>query len=210
LFDSSLELIQNLQGNGKKVICYFSAGSYEDFRSDADQFDPAHIGQPLDGFANERWLDIRATAVRDIMKARLDLAQQKGCDAVEPDNVDGYINTNGLNLNYDDQIEYNLFLAREAHARGLSIGLKNDLYQIHELVNHFDFAVNEQCFEFGDCNYLLPFVNQGKAVFNVEYDPRFIDNNGIIEELCHDADSLHFSTLVLPYQLDDSFRYSCN
>ena len=30
LFDSSLELIQRLQTSGKKVICYFSAGSYED------------------------------------------------------------------------------------------------------------------------------------------------------------------------------------
>lgn len=209
LFNSSLELIQNLQGNGRKVICYFSAGSFEDYREDADLFDPAHIGQPLDGFADERWLDIRSTAVRDMMKARLDLAQQKGCDAVEPDNVDGYDNNTGFNLSYDDQIDYNIFLANEAHARGMSIGLKNDLYQVHELVDYFDFAINEQCFEFSVCNYLLPFVNQGKAVFNVEYDPRFITNNASADALCHDADSLHFSTLVLPYQLDDSFRFSC-
>jgi len=209
LFDSSPELIQNLQADGKKVICYFSAGSFENFRDDADQFDVAYIGQPLDGFADERWLDIRATQVRDIMIARLDLAEQKGCDGVEPDNVDGYINNNGLNLSYDDQIDFNLFLSREAHARGLSIGLKNDLYQIHDLVNHFDFAVNEQCFEFFDCGYLLPFVNQGKAVFHVEYDPIFIADDVTANLFCQDADNLNFSTLVLPFDLDDSFRFSC-
>jgi endo-alpha-1,4-polygalactosaminidase (GH114 family) len=34
LFDTPSKTIQQLQAEGHKVICYFSAGSYEDWRSD--------------------------------------------------------------------------------------------------------------------------------------------------------------------------------
>ena len=36
-------------------------------------------------------------------------------------------------------------LAELAHERSLTIGLKNDLDQIDDLVDDFDFAVNESC-----------------------------------------------------------------
>ena len=40
---------------------------------------------------------------------------------------------------------YNRWLADQAHRRGLSVGLKNDLGQIPELLSQFDWAINEQC-----------------------------------------------------------------
>ena len=52
---------------------------------------------------------------------------------MEPDNVDAYSNQTGRALSYDDQRRYNLFLAREAHERGLAIGLKNNLAQVKDL-----------------------------------------------------------------------------
>lgn len=209
LFDSSPDLIQQLQADGKKVICYFSAGSFEDWRQDANQFDVADIGQTLAGFADERWLDIRSADVRDIMQSRLDLAVQKGCDGVEPDNVDGYINNTGFNLSFDDQLAFNRFLANEAHIRELSVGLKNNVDQINELVDYFDFTVNEECYEFLDCDLLAPFIHQGKAVLHVEYNLDFIADQPTADAFCSDAASLQFSTLVLPIDLDDSFRFSC-
>ena len=57
----------------------------------------------------------------------------------------------------------------QAHARGLSIGLKNDLDQIKTLQSKFDWALNEQCNEYKECATLKPFVTAGKAVFGVEY-----------------------------------------
>jgi len=45
------------------------------------------------------------------MRSRLDLAKSKGCDAVEPDNMDGYTNSTGFNLTYRDQLKYNIFIA---------------------------------------------------------------------------------------------------
>lgn len=49
------------------------------------------------------------------------------------------------------------------------MGLKNDLDQVLDLVDDFDWTLNEQCFEFNECDQLLPFVAAGKAVFGVEY-----------------------------------------
>ena len=103
------------------------------------------------------------------MQARLDLAVSKGCDGVEPDNVDSYANTNGLGLTAADQLDFNRFVAAEAHARGLSVGLKNDLAQVKSLQPAYDWALNEQCSQYGECSSLTPFVTAGKAVFGVEY-----------------------------------------
>ena len=81
-----------------------------------------------------------------------------------------YSNATGFPLSGDDQLAFNRFLARSAHARGLSIALKNDLEQVPALEPEFDFAINEQCFEYGECDRLQPFVRAGKAVFVAEYD----------------------------------------
>ncbi len=209
LFDSSKSLINQLQNSGKKVICYFSGGSYENWRADANQFSESDLGKALDGWQGERWLDIRSSNVKKIMQARLDFAKQKGCDGVEPDNMDGYTNDNGVGLTANDQLDFNRFIATQAHTRSLSVGLKNSLDQINELVNNFDFAVNEQCHEYNECDALMPFINQGKAVFNVEYKESYVNDKASREALCLDAKNRKFTTLVLPLSLDDSFRLSC-
>jgi hypothetical protein len=169
LFDVPADTIAELHAAGRRVICYLSAGSHESWRPDADRFPQEVLGREMDGW-NERWLDIRRIdLLGPILRARLDVAVAKGCDAVEPDNVDGYMNETGFPLTAADQLRYNLWLADEAHARGLAIGLKNDLEQIPELVEHFDFAVNEECYRWGECARLRPFVEAGKAVFGAEY-----------------------------------------
>lgn len=107
--------------------------------------------------AGERWLDIRRTAVlRPLMARRMDMCRDKGFDAVEPDLMDGYLNRTGFPLTARHQLAYNRMLAELAHERGLAVGLKNDLPQIPELVGSFDFAVNEECAEFGECAALTP------------------------------------------------------
>jgi hypothetical protein len=107
---------------------------------------------------------------------------------MEPDNVDGYANDSGFSLTYQDQIQYNSFIADEAHARGLSVGLKNDLDQISDLLPSFDWALDEQCFQYSECKKLLPFIEAGKAVFEVEYSlpPT---------KFCPEANSLNFNSM---------------
>ncbi len=202
LFDVPAATIAQLHTDGRVVICYFSAGSWEDWRPDAGDFPPAVIGNPLEGWPGEKWLDIRQIdALAPIMRARLDLAVQKGCDGVEPDNVDGYINDTGFPLTYADQLNYNRFLAAEAHARGLSVGLKNDLGQIPDLVADFDWALNEECFTYQECDRLLPFIQAGKAVFGVEYDLNPAD-------FCPQANAMDFDFLKKHWNLD-AWRVAC-
>lgn len=209
LYDTPEASLRSLQASGRRVVCYFSAGSYEDWRSDKDRFQASDLGKPLDGWPGERWLDVRSENVRAIMRARLDLAKSKGCDGVDPDNVDGYANDTGLPLSGADQLDYNRFLAREAHQRGLAVGLKNDLDQIPELVSDFDFSVNEQCHEYEECHTLTPFVAAGKPVFNIEYDEELVSSSKARAALCDDSAELGLQTLILPLELDGSFRHAC-
>lgn len=210
LFDSNRTVIESLKNDGKKVICYFSAGSYENWREDKEDFPTSSLGSVLDGWEDEQWLDISNEALAPIMQARLDLAKTKGCDGVEPDNMDGYTNETGFNLSAENQLAYNKFIANEAHKRGLSVGLKNDLEQIITLEPYYDFSVNEQCHEYNECGEMQAFIDANKPVFNAEYKLDYVkNNNSERDNMCEDAISLQFKTLVLPLDLDASFRYSC-
>jgi hypothetical protein len=96
LFTNSNDTIRLLHGLGKRVICYFSGGSYEPYRPDSSLFRSQDLGKALDGWGDEKWIDIRSDNVRDIMAKRIKLAKDKGCDAVDPDNVDGYVGLNKM------------------------------------------------------------------------------------------------------------------
>ncbi|MCL2345766.1 MAG: endo alpha-1,4 polygalactosaminidase [Desulfobulbus sp.] len=209
MFDTPAATIAALKAQGKHVVCYFSAGSGEDWRPDFSKFKTQDLGKPLQGWAGENWLDTRSANVRAIMSARMDLAKSKGCDGVDTDNVDGYTNDTGLPLSAATQLDYNRFLASEAHARGLAIGLKNNVEQVAQLASDFDFATNESCFRYKECAAYAAFTKQGKPVFQVEYESKYKD---IVARtaLCTSARSQNLRTLVLPQALDDSFRYSCD
>ncbi len=160
----------DLHARGVFVMCYFSAGTWEAWRPDAALFPFEVLGKELADWPDERWLDVRRLdLLQPLMTQRLELARQKGCDGVDPDNVDGYLNATGFPLTAEDQLAYNRWLAEAAHARGLSIGLKNDLEQIPDLLPWFDWALNESCFFYDECELLLPFVEAGKPVFVIEY-----------------------------------------
>ena len=81
------------------------------------------------GPANAGSTSAGSTARPDPRAAAGPAARAEGFDGVEADNVDGYANDSGFPLTAADQLRFNRFLARAAHARGLSIGLKNDLGQ---------------------------------------------------------------------------------
>ena len=208
LFEAPQETIDALHAAGRAVICYFSAGSREDWRPDAAEFPTEDVGSALDGWPGESWIDVTSDAIRAIMTARLDLAAGKGCDGVEPDNVDGYANDNGLGLTAADQLDYDAFLADEAHARGLSVGLKNDLDQVGDLEPLFDWALNEECLSYDECDLLAPFLAAGKAVFHVEYVDAEADGPAKIDEICGDPAIAGFSTLVKTWDLN-AFRLAC-
>lgn len=200
LFDAPQADIDALHARGIKVICYFSAGSYEDWRSDAGQFPVEARGAPLKGWPGEWWIDVMNTEVRAILAARMDHAVTRGCDGVEPDNVDGYANRNGLGLTATEQLDFNRFLADEAHRRGLSVGLKNDLDQLDDLVDWFDWALNEECAAYDECDRLAVFTEgAGRAVFHAEYVDRFAQAEARADAVCGTGPQL--STLIKTWDL---------
>jgi hypothetical protein len=167
--DTPTRVVGRLRRRGGYAICYFSAGTYEQWRRDRARFPRSALGKP-NGWPGERWLDIRRLgALAPIMRARLEVCRAKGFDAVEADNVDGYSNDTGFAISAREQLRYNRWLARTAHRRGLAIGLKNDLEQAPALVGAFDFAVVEECIERAECAMTGAFTRRGKPVFDVEY-----------------------------------------
>lgn len=202
LFGTSKATIDQLHAKGTKVICYFSGGSSETYRPDFDSFPSSVLGTTLGGYPDERWLDVRQIAILGpIMTARMDLAKQKGCDAVDSDNMDGYTNNSGFAISYAQQLAYNKFIADEAHKRGMSIGLKNDLLQIKDLADTYDFAINEQCLEYSECSYMKPFIDRNKAVFAISY-------SGSKSSVCSQTNPLDFDMLLKNFSLD-SYRVAC-
>lgn len=203
LFDNDEAVVRALHSAGRKVVCYMNAGGWEEWRPDAPNFPDDVIGANLDDWEGERWLDIRRLDVLGpIMEARMDLCKAKGFDGIEPDNVDGFLNDTGFPLTYEDQLRYNTWLANAAHERGLSIGLKNDMDQIPDLLSYFDWAINEQCFEYDECETLLPFIEAGKPVFHVEYELE-------LSEFCARAIALQFNSMKKNWDLD-AWREPCD
>jgi len=185
-----------------KAICYVDVGSWEPYRADASQFPKRILGRHFQGFPNERWLDIRALGVlKPILRKRFDTCAAKGFDGVEADNVDGYANNTGFALTGKDQLRFDTWVANAVRARGMAIGLKNDLGQVPKLLPYFDFAVNEQCFQYHECGVLERFINQGKPVYGAEYELP-------LSKFCSKAIQMGFSTIRKHYSLR-AYRKTC-
>jgi hypothetical protein len=180
--------VRELHDAGRRVVCYIDAGTWESWRDDAGRFPKAARGKPVDGWPGEYWLDVRRHDIRPILLDRMRRCRDKGFDAIDPDNVNGYTNDTGFPLTAAGQIEFNSWVARRAHELGLAVGLKNDLDQARQLEPHFDFALLEECFQFRECGPARRFVEAGKAVVDVEYQlPR--------PKFCPRALELHFAAM---------------
>jgi hypothetical protein len=195
---------------GRGVVCYIDAGTWENWRPDASRFPKSLLGRPDGGWPGERWLDIARYpgVLAQIMRGRVRMCKAKGFNAVDFDNVDGYANTTGFPLTADDQLRYNTFLANLAHQLGLSVALKNDEEQIPILLRYFDFAVDEQCFQYAECTTaqnggfgLNEFTSEGKAVFDIEYTLK-------LGQFCPAAERDHFNALRKHLSLD-AWRQPC-
>ena len=196
LFDTSATTISSLKAKGHNVICYFSAGSYENWRPDASSFPTAAIGNALDGWEGENWVDTRNAGLRDVMAKRIQLAQQKGCDGVDPDNIDGYGNDSGFPLTKATGTDYVKFLASTSHGLGLACGLKNGGDIVGSVIGDVEWELNEQCVVYSECDSLQPFIEAGKPVFHIEYTESNSPSAAFLEKPCSGAGTTGFSTLI--------------
>ncbi|GAB1311345.1 Endo alpha-1,4 polygalactosaminidase [Madurella fahalii] len=193
-------IVDHLRANNPNtvIMCYFNAGLAQ--TSDCDYAtrweDSGFLGNPYEGFEDERWINIKSQAARDLVKRRITLANNLGCDAVDPDNIDGYLqdeegeNKTGWNLSQADYIAFVRELAAHAHSlttqRGFTmlIGQKNAPEIVGDVADVLDFAVLEVCKtlrdeeDFNFCvDYQEPYIDAGKPVFSIEYPESLGDPN---------------------------------
>ena len=196
LYDVTKESITKMHDLGLKVICYFSAGTYEPFRAESQGMKNVDglIRTKMDEW-DEYWLDFRIEDVKPFMTDSLDLAKNKGCDGIEFDNIDAFTAVNWKDkLTAADQLKYNRWLAEEAHARGLAAGLKNCIELLDDLKDVYDFAINEQCSDYNECKEYDVFLNNNLAVFVALYgltsDTKFINN------ICNQGSNPNLSIII--------------
>jgi hypothetical protein len=139
--------------------------------------------------------------LRPIIRHRLDRCARRGFDGVEYDWADSYLHVTGFPLTRAHQLAYDRWLAAAAHHRGLAVGLKNALPLLDDLVTDFDFAVNEQCFQYRECWRYRTFLEAGRAVLNVEYRLR-------PDTFCARASALGISAMRKHLRLD-AWRLAC-
>jgi hypothetical protein len=212
-FDTTAADVARMHAAGIKVVCYLSAGSFENWRPDASRFPAALLGRD-NGWPGEKWLDIRdaqkpGSVLLSIMRARLTMCSRKGFDGVELDNVDGYTNRTGFPLTAADQLFYNATLADDAHRRGLMVLQKNDNQQIPRLLPYFDGALNEQCNQYRECTTAQngwygydQYVAAGKPVFQAEYWLK-------TSRFCPGDNAADFNGVRFALNLDDSVFQPC-
>ncbi|CAM9845596.1 unnamed protein product [Sphacelaria rigidula] len=74
----------------------------------------------------------------------------------------------------------------------MKVGLKNCIELAPILTEYFDFAVNESCFDWDECEDT--FISKGKPVFNVEYSHDM--------DHCDLANELKIDSIVKNYDLE--------
>ena len=169
LFTTDAERVDRLRERGTVAVCRIAAGLWEGWRPDTASVPPALLGRSPGSSRAEKLVDVRGAALRRIMEQRLNLCRDRGFGGVLFTDVDGYAQASGFALTPQDQLAFNRWLAEAAHARGLAVGIWNDLAQAHELAPAFDFLVADGCAAAGDCSGVRPYLAAGKAVLLVAY-----------------------------------------
>ena len=197
-------VVARLHSMGKIVICYMDSGAWESYRPDAALFPRSVIGNTT-GWDGEDWLDIRSqswSAYAPLIWARMDLARSIGCDGIEPDQNNPWGNDPGFAISLAQQKAWYLEVARQAHLRGLSVGMKNGIETTDATtIAAFDWDLNEECFQYDECSVLSGFIAAGKAVFQTEYALQ-------PTAFCPTARAMQFSSMKKRYALD-AWRITC-
>ena len=194
--------VRALHAKGNHAIGYVDAGDAEDYRPDFQQYvnfnaacSGCLIGNPYAGFTNEYMLNInndqgQADFIRKMIQARTDRVAANSFDAVEYDVVSNFENHSGFKITYETQVKFNVSLTEIAHADGLSAPLKSDVDQAKDraLQKAFDFVIDEQCWQYDQCQDYAAWQSAGKSILNVEYKLK-------PSEFCPQANAMNFNSI---------------
>jgi Glycoside-hydrolase family GH114 len=208
---NSAQEVSVLHARGIKVVCYMDAGTYEPDRPDSADFPASLEGTAVQGWPGELWLDVRPSGpnyakLQSIMLARFEVCQQKGFDAVEPDNLDSYENSPGFTTTAADQLAYNEWLATTVHGLGMAIFQKNDVDQVQVLEPYFDGILDEECNEYSECDTLAPYTAAGKPAWDAEYT----EDGETTDKFCNADVNANITGALFDLALDGSVFQPCS
>ena len=183
--------LATLRAQGRHYLCYLSAGSVESFREDAAEFPARAIGNALESYPRERWLDVRDGAVRDLMAKRVTALAAFGCAGVPPSSLSVHAADTGFDLTLPDALDYARWLAERIHAAGMSAGLTGPSSLTNELWQSFDFGLAISCVNGSACAEYEPFQSAKKPVLHLEVGG---ESDAVV--VCNAAKLLGFSVLV--------------
>lgn len=164
LFDNPKSFIEKIPFS----VCYFSS-QWEDWRPDSKEFPSEALGNKLDKWPGEKWLNPKHPKVIELLLKRVELAKSKGCDAVDLDNIDSYTYSEskvGFKITMQDDLNLARKVCEKAASLGLGFAQKNGLEMIPALKDCVTLYINESCQEYKECD---AYKNVGKPVLNIEY-----------------------------------------
>lgn len=180
-FTASAAKVAELKKQGLYTVCYIDAGSYEPGRPDSARY-PSYLKIQQDpDWPAEYFLDVTDvfkpnSVLAGILTDRMKMCRDKGFDALEPDNLQNDENVHGGRITTQQQIDFNGWIADQAHLHGLAVFQKNGPDKIllkdrtgKMMVDKFDGILNEECQQFGECGPLAEYTRRGKLALNVEY-----------------------------------------
>ncbi|MDV6375134.1 endo alpha-1,4 polygalactosaminidase [Deinococcus arenicola] len=180
-FETSAAKIAELKQQGVYTLCYINAGSYEPYRPDSARYPDALKIQRDPNWPDEAFLDVRDvfrpnSVLASILTDRMKMCKAKGFDALDPDNLQNDENVTGGRITLQQQIDFNGWVADQAHQQGLAVFQKNGPDKIllrdrtgKMMVEKFDGILNEQCQQYRECASLAEYSKRGKLVLNLEY-----------------------------------------
>ena len=170
-FDTPRSLVRAMHARGIHVVCYISAGTWENWRPDAKRFPAVGEGQ----------------AGRRV--AGGEVARHPAPRPARPDHAgaDGPLRAQGVRrrrVRQRRRVHERRNRVRPDRRRPAPVqrvprepGAPPRAVRVPEerprsdptLLPYFDAALNEQCFQYDECGKLRRFVEAGKPVFGVEY-----------------------------------------
>jgi hypothetical protein len=180
-FNISANKVNQLNSQGIYTVCYLDVGSFEPGRPDSSQY-PAYLKLQQDpNWPGEYFLDVTdvfkpGSVLATLLTNRFKMCKDKGFSAIEPDNLQNDENVTGGRVTVQQQIDFNGWVADQAHAQGLAVFQKNGPDKIllkdrtgKMMVEKFDGILNEECQQFSECTPLSEYTKRGKLALNTEY-----------------------------------------
>jgi hypothetical protein len=208
-FETDQNQISNFKLLHKKVIAFVSVGIWQEWIYDANLFSAELLGNNVDGWAAERWLDIRNHALLlPRIQERLNMIKNKGFDGVAIRGMDEYLNASGFPISYQEEIEYCRLILSYAHSIGLSTGQVNAIPLIVEFSDEFDWLLVQNAFKYSEVQVASAYINQEKAVLAIEYNDSFSETD-FYSNVCPLASTLRI-TAILKNNAHTDFLASCS